>query len=216
MAEQPPSRLEQVSEWSYRVDTAISLLSQVRWRTALTILIAFGAPALTAWRHVPGWAVPLVGLAGLTLGVFLLLGVMLVMERIRPGQRRKQFAQRRERPTEERPSDEPMGILASYYMQLTLLKEQVDQMIRIERLSDDEPVNLNYHPLEVRLDKLRRELMNLSPSVFPTATAFDFRPASIQSSDVKQRLPAAINYLMQHVLRHWHKYYDLSVGSPTG
>lgn len=104
---------------------------------------------------------------------------------------------------------DPSEVLAHYYMLLTLLRETIQQKIELEEISG-KPFTVGYHQDEVRLEKYQRELMNLSPAVFPTATAMDFQrsPRPEGSVDAKDRLPAAIDGLMKQVLRHWHRYYD--------
>jgi hypothetical protein len=102
-----------------------------------------------------------------------------------------------------------MQILAAFYMKLTLLQEHVQQMIDLEQLTPDAPSTLNYYPYQVALDKLRRDLINLSPAILPTATAIDFQPPPSPKDYVatKDSLPSAIGDLMKKVRTHWHRYH---------
>ncbi len=64
--------------------------------------------------------------------------------------------------------------------------------------------------MEQAVEKVRKELINLSPRVWPMATAIEFQkpPAPTTYVDVKVRLPETIDALMKKVLRQWHAYSE--------
>jgi hypothetical protein len=104
----------------------------------------------------------------------------------------------------------PLRVLERYCVSLAGLKDHVDRVLWLAK-ETEKPADLG-HMMEIEsaLGKIRAELINQSPSLFPTSVALEFQKAPDKDgyTDVRDRLPKAIDELMKVVHRQWGKYAE--------
>jgi hypothetical protein len=100
----------------------------------------------------------------------------------------------------------PIRVLERHYLALASLKEHVGRMKRLEAAGGEVSAGA-YIDTGLALEKMRKELVNLSPEILTTSEAFDFREKPPEENGLaglsEQRVPREIDHLMTTILRHW-------------
>jgi hypothetical protein len=102
----------------------------------------------------------------------------------------------------------PIRVLERHYMALATLRKHVDILNKQKEVGGTISASA-FIDLDLALKKMRKELVDLSPQVFTTSEALDFRetvwsdPETLALSD--DRVPKEIDHLMATILDHWRR-----------
>jgi hypothetical protein len=103
-----------------------------------------------------------------------------------------------------------LRVLERFYISLAGMKDHARMLKDMAELG--RPQFTGFIDLGIALEKVRNELIDLAPTVFPSSTALDFKDkaplpeGSLGISD--DRVPIQIEELMQKVRSHWSRYAE--------
>ncbi|MDO8680626.1 MAG: hypothetical protein Q7R30_19080 [Acidobacteriota bacterium] len=94
-----------------------------------------------------------------------------------------------------------------YYLRLALERDEVHLLVSLTDLQADPnfPEPKHFYNIEYRVERIRTELINLSPSLFPVSVTLEFQKPSITKIELKERVPSLVDGLMKAVLSEWQK-----------
>lgn len=101
-----------------------------------------------------------------------------------------------------RPIESPVRILERFYLALAHLRADIQRIKTLQELGGT-PSATAYTTLGLAVGKIRKELVDLSPSIFTTSEALDFSQSVEHAGLSDEWVPKDVDLLMKSVLTHW-------------